>query len=136
MGKKKHKHADKVKGSDMDDVRVAIGGLEEEIEGLQVRLSRLEPKQGETPDKRPPTESFRTSSPHIRYFDEPIYVTMGQAKSMSDGDTWIMAASDDGWLLIGNGSVPHDEEGNGVWHDAAGDEHDGPVGSLRWEGTD
>lgn len=112
-----------------------IKALEEDVDRISVAVHGIE---AELATKSPPTESFRTSSPHIRYFDEPIYVTADQAKSMSDGDTWIMAASDDGWLLIGNGSVPHDEEGNGVWHDARGDEHDGPVGSLDklYRGTD
>lgn len=60
---------------------------------------------------------------------DAIYITHQQAKYMSDGDCWILGHSDDGWLLVGNGQVDADAEGNGVWVDAAGQEHYGPSGS-------
>ena len=44
-----------------------------------------------------------------------------EENKMSHGDTcWIIEADDKGWLLVGNGSVPADEEGNGVWLDPEG----------------
>lgn len=58
-----------------------------------------------------------------------IYVTQQQAKYMSDGDCWILGFDrSNSWLFVGNGQVDPYAEGNGVWVDAAGQEHYGPTG--------